>query len=156
MVSPIFTRKPYSAANDLSEIVKRKRQKAAERARHHRYYESHQNRIRGDRMRTIDADELITLFPLGEFIRTECVRAIIYNMPTIEPQRMRGRWIDDGQYSDNFPHHAWRCSECGESVIEIDTPWYRYCPNCGAWMVESQESEVKKCFQDGKMRPTKN
>lgn len=46
----------------------------------------------------------------------------------------RGKWIDDGQYSDNFPHHEWRCSECGEHVIEIDTPWFKYCPECGADM----------------------
>jgi len=40
-------------------------------------------------MRLIDADELMTAFPLGEFVRTESVRATIYNMPTIEPHE----WI---------------------------------------------------------------
>lgn len=35
-------------------------------------------------MRLIDADELITAFPCGESVRTECVRATINNMPTIK------------------------------------------------------------------------
>ena len=52
---------------------------------------------------------------------------------------VHGRWIDEGQYADYHPHHAWRCSECGEHVIEIDTPWYKYCPNCGADMRGEQD-----------------
>ena len=59
----------------------------------------------------------------------------INNQPTVDAVPVRhGKWIDEGQYADFFPHHAWRCSECGEHVIEIDTPWYKYCPNCGARM----------------------
>lgn len=68
-----------------------------------------------------------------------------YELPNIAIQRenflkmkpletRKGKWIDDGLYSDNFPHHAWHCSECGEDVIEIDTPWFKFCPNCGADM----------------------
>lgn len=47
-----------------------------------------------------------------------------------------GKWIDDGQYDNFFPHHEWRCSECGEHVLEIGIPWFKYCPNCGARMAE--------------------
>ena len=56
------------------------------------------------------------------------------NNPTIEPQpeRIRGRWIDDGQYA--FLHRAWKCTECGKCVIEVDEPWFKFCPNCGADM----------------------
>lgn len=45
-----------------------------------------------------------------------------------------GKWIDEGLYADYHAHHAWRCSECGEHVIEIDVPWYKFCPYCGARM----------------------
>ena len=51
-----------------------------------------------------------------------------------ESEWKQGKWVDDGQCSDNFPHHEWHCSECGECVIEIDTPWFKFCPNCGARM----------------------
>jgi len=57
---------------------------------------------------------------------------------TVEPVK-QGEWIDEGRYDDFFPHHAWRCSECGEHVIEIDIPWYKYCPSCGAKMDEVTE-----------------
>lgn len=61
----------------------------------------------------------------------------IDDAPTVDAVPVRhGKWLDEGQYDDFFPHHAWRCSECGEHVIEIDTPWYKYCPNCGARMDE--------------------
>ena len=50
-----------------------------------------------------------------------------------EPVR-HGHWIDEGLYNDDFPYHAWKCSECGEYMIEIDVPWYKFCPECGAKM----------------------
>ena len=56
--------------------------------------------------RAIDADELKTAFPCGESVRTECVRATIDHMPTIEPE----------QKCDNFEKglhdmfdHIWDC-----------------------------------------------
>ena len=52
------------------------------------------------------------------------------------PPVRHGKWIDDGQYDNFFPHHEWRCSECGEYVLEIGEPWYKFCPNCGARMDE--------------------
>lgn len=35
-------------------------------------------------MRLIDGDELKTAFPCGETVRTECIRATIDHMPTVE------------------------------------------------------------------------
>jgi rubrerythrin len=81
-------------------------------------------------MRPIDADELLKHIPPEEM----CSRFMVANAPTVEPQRKTGKWIDDGVYGDYHPHHAWHCSECEESVIEIDTPWFKFCPNCGADM----------------------
>ena len=60
---------------------------------------------------------------------------MIEELPSAEPVK-HGKWIDDGQYDNFFPHHEWRCSECGEHVLEIGTPWFKYCPNCGARMDE--------------------
>ena len=53
-----------------------------------------------------------------------------------------GHWIEkDGFDGDTY----YDCSECGESWTTIEgTPWdneFKYCPNCGAKMVETQESE---------------
>ncbi|MBR3346296.1 MAG: hypothetical protein IKG37_04390 [Solobacterium sp.] len=60
---------------------------------------------------------------------------VIELIETVDAEPVRhGKWIDEGQYADFLPHHAWRCSECGEHVIDADTPWGRYCSNCGAKM----------------------
>ena len=83
-------------------------------------------------MRLIDADELITAFPCGETVRTECVRATIEHMSTIE-ERKKGKWINHGQYADFFPHCEYRCSECDQPYLEIEMTW-NFCPNCGADM----------------------
>lgn len=91
-------------------------------------------------MRPIDADALKERkFPNGESEYTagwnDAISAIMTFQPTIEAEPVRhGKWIDEGQNDDFFPHHAWRCSECGEQVLEIGVPWYTYCPNCGADM----------------------
>lgn len=46
------------------------------------------------------------------------------NNPTIEPQRIEGRWIDTGRAL------RWECSNCGRRDNHI----YNYCPDCGARM----------------------
>ena len=73
--------------------------------------------------------------PENDFL--EWLNADAKDIPTVE--RKTGKWIDDETYGDYHPHHAWHCSECEESVIEIDTPWFKFCPNCGADMREGQE-----------------
>lgn len=70
---------------------------------------------------------------------TECYLRI-EKMPTIEPQRMRGRWIGCG----NSDH--WKCSVCGTRAAfwfseETSSEWEwdmsewlsDFCPNCGSY-----------------------
>lgn len=65
---------------------------------------------------------------------------VIAHQPTVDAEPVRhGKWIDEGQPDDFFPHRAWRCSECGEQVLEIGEPWYKYCPNCGAYMKGTED-----------------
>ena len=67
-------------------------------------------------------------------------------LPPVTPQPKIGRWILSGGY--------WRCSECKEkALLKLDkatgncreyTPIRsNFCPNCGAKMVDPQESEDK-------------
>ena len=75
----------------------------------------------------------------------DAIHHIKANAPTVDAEPVRhGKWIDEGQYADFLPHHAWRCSECGEHVIEIDTPWYRYCPSCGSKMDAQEKDDDRK------------
>lgn len=64
----------------------------------------------------------------------EVMITILEELPTVE-ERKTGRWINHGQYADFFPHKEYRCSECDTPYLEIEM-YYKYCPNCGARMVE--------------------
>lgn len=54
-------------------------------------------------------------------------------MPSVQPEMKKGKWMDEGQYADFFPHHMFTCSECRNHLLEIDV-YYDYCPFCGAKM----------------------
>ena len=97
-------------------------------------------------MRLIDADDLKTAFPVcdnSKSVLIASVRATINHMPTIEPQRKKGKWIDRGWSGDGRGNswHEWECSECKH--ITKGAKW-DFCPNCGADMREDGE-EPKKC-----------
>ena len=73
-----------------------------------------------------------------------CIQKIV-DLPSINPQKT-GKW-ELVQYDSNPNIGNWHCSECNRIVCEEITAaspvyWYKYCPNCGAKMVEPQESEV--------------
>ena len=75
----------------------------------------------------------------------------LIKLPSVNPQPKMGHWImpvqDDGM-SDPIYYQV-RCSKCG---CDLDSQtWHmelhqygadKYCPNCGAKMVEQYESEV--------------
>ena len=48
-------------------------------------------------------------------------------LPSAQPQRMRGEWID---VTKTGGAELWKCSECGE--LELEDSYF--CPNCGADM----------------------
>jgi hypothetical protein len=54
----------------------------------------------------------------------------INELPPVTPQQKSGHWIHFAQSDD--------CSECGWSTGKYISP-SKYCPNCGAKMVEPQE-----------------
>lgn len=89
-------------------------------------------------MRLIDADALNLEYEVDmadDWKTAHEIANIVKYAPTIDAEPVRhGKWIDEGQADDFFPHHTWRCSECGEQVLEIGVPWYKHCPECGARM----------------------
>ena len=65
------------------------------------------------------------------------------DLQPIKPQLNMGHW-EWVQYGSNPNIGNWHCSECRMTIPhmpeEIDnTPIYKWCPYCGAKMVESQE-----------------
>lgn len=53
-------------------------------------------------------------------------------LPSAQPERKTGKWIDEGFYADGHGAHAFRCSECGGHIIEYDAD--PFCKWCGADM----------------------
>ena len=49
-------------------------------------------------------------------------------------QMKEGHWISEGYYADGSNVIAFRCSECGNHILEYDTGAYNFCPVCGARM----------------------
>lgn len=65
----------------------------------------------------------------------------IRDLPPVTPQPKTGHWIE-GKYRDDdirYNDSSYKCDKCGRIVDFKEN----YCPNCGAKMVESQESEDK-------------
>ena len=71
---------------------------------------------------------------------------IIKDMPSAEPERKKGKWIEVYGYATPGGDPVWKCSECGKEihVYGIEAPSYNRdytddhqwvaCPNCGAEM----------------------
>ena len=63
---------------------------------------------------------------------TKDLRKLYEQLSPVTPSRRKGHWIHFASSDD--------CSECGWSTGKYISP-SRFCPNCGAEMVGSQESE---------------
>lgn len=107
-------------------------------------------------MRLIDADELMEHVWRDKLDSRELIAKMVENAPTVKEiptkipidifeqlfsqESKTGHWIEE-------PNCWVRCSCCGEHYPRLSRPstygfiGSNYCPNCGAKMVEPQESE---------------
>lgn len=79
-------------------------------------------------------------------------RSINKAIEALKQEPKTGRWISHREHCENLGvmpsglgAYEW-CSncDCGIDVREWHRNNYNYCPNCGAKMVEPQESEMQK------------
>lgn len=84
-------------------------------------------------MRPIDADYMKEHIEGTNYETIKTIKEWIDNQPTIEPQRMRGKWIHDGC---DIPHGVdWmHCSVCGRREPHVPAAMTNFCSNCGADM----------------------
>lgn len=58
----------------------------------------------------------------------ETIMKIINSIPSVEPERKKGKWIED-----ETGYGFWICSECGFASEAFGANiLYPFCPNCGA------------------------
>ena len=97
-------------------------------------------------MRLIDADALIDKY--GDWYTEEgteegyigTIKGIVDSMPTIEPERKKGKWLRYGE--DGYPNNEdtvfWQCDQCLEQYTGRTKRIPNYCPNCGVRMEETK------------------
>ena len=57
----------------------------------------------------------------------ETIMKIINSIPSVEPERKKGKWIED-----ETGYGFWICSECGFASEAFGANiLYPFCPNCG-------------------------
>ena len=72
----------------------------------------------------------------AEHIIVHHARRIIEDMPSVKPQRPKGRWIE--QTDKNKKLYGWfYCSECGAVLGRVDGA--NYCSECGTEMEDSND-----------------
>lgn len=65
----------------------------------------------------------------------------IKNLSSVNPQELKtGHWIYSGSHDVEGMLY---CSKC-KHKIDVSEGYFNFCPNCGAKMVEPQESEGKE------------
>lgn len=68
---------------------------------------------------------------------TDYLSKRIRELPSVTPSRHKGHWIG----IDEEPHEDFECCVCGKAIYAIeDLSEYKYCPNCGAEMESSDDS----------------
>lgn len=68
------------------------------------------------------------------YVISDCLNRIV-NLPSAQPKK--GHWIMTHDYFTGESIYYAKCSICGEDSLEEGN----YCHNCGAKMVDPQESE---------------
>jgi hypothetical protein len=73
----------------------------------------------------------------------------IKQLPSAQPERKKGKWIEE---DDGWDGVFWRCSECNEPFYLVDgTPvdnGLRYCPNCGKGMkIKETDCDYERVYE---------
>ena len=99
-------------------------------------------------MRPIDADKLADIFKTR---KEQCrgvygslegaisgVLMLVEMQPTVDAEFLKhGKWVESVFHNGCTFDHDMVCSVCGHSGL----PDYKYCPNCGAKMMDESEAE---------------
>ena len=96
-------------------------------------------------MRLIDGDALIkelnnSHFPGAPYVDAGISIAIgkVCDAPAIEPERKTGTWQRKYSRPGVYADLCWHCSICGGKFSDTYANMWKYCPDCGATMEETE------------------
>ena len=104
-----------------------------------------------ERQKAVDAVLELSEKVADEMLFIDAIVDEIENVPSAEPERKKGKWIEVYGYATPGGDPVWKCSECGKGihVYGIEAPSYNRdytdghqwvaCPNCGADMRNNDE-----------------
>ena len=91
-----------------------------------------------DAMYDLCGEESLKDNPWRDNPHIDSITDAIEHLPSVTPKQKMGRWIYTGDY---ITDGMLKCSECG---FEHDvSERFSYCPNCGAKMEESEDTDGK-------------
>jgi len=67
------------------------------------------------------------------------VMFFVEHLSSVTPKEKTAAWVP----TDEEPHEVYECNACGWLLYNEDRADFKYCPNCGAKMIEPHESEDK-------------
>lgn len=84
------------------------------------------------------------------------VGSVLASLPSAQLERKKGRWVPGRKIGKEIltdgtiavVYEDYKCSSCGLILFRLlhnsdGTPFYKFCPNCGAWMGgEKEESPI--------------
>ena len=80
----------------------------------------------------VDTDEVYTNG--AELVPIFRMKQWFEHLPSAQPERKTGRWLYDEERCATGIYAI--CSACDESIYQTGN--FRYCPNCGARMMEGE------------------
>ena len=91
-----------------------------------------------DALRTCYDTETITMDNGDEYINYGDAVGEIEQLPPIQPEPKRGKWIHHPEIGWG---ETWLCDQCGEKTTStvMGKPRANFCPNCGADMRQREE-----------------
>ena len=80
---------------------------------------------------------------LTDFERADIIEKAIKLLPPVQPQPKTGHWIEQIDHEENC--RTLICSNCDRPALhDGDSIWkHKFCPYCGARMIEPQERSEK-------------
>ena len=63
-----------------------------------------------------------------------CAELVLGGMPPVQPQRPKGKWIENLKYDPDIDGRHWYCSACHHEVDHIEYKYDNFCSNCGSYM----------------------